>query len=341
MDLTLLSIQKKLLPDLLNVMQKRYEILRHIRLMQPVGRRSLSAYLDTTERILRAEVDFLKAEGLLRVELAGMSLTQEGYTLLEEMEPYVKVLFGLAKLEDTLAEKLRIPKVIVVSGDSDVSPLAKKAMGQAAAKMIRHILHEPMTVAVTGGSTIAEVVNMLPTAASMKGALFVPARGGLGEDVEYQANTLASQLAKKTGGQYRLLHVPDQLSEEMYQSMIQDANIRALLEEIRSARMVIHGVGEAIAMAERRKSDPLLIDKLKSNGAVGEAFGYYFDKEGKIVHKMQSVGLRLEDIKQIETVIAVAGGHSKADAIISVVRQGNTHLFVTDEGAAKSLLQRL
>ena len=41
----LIRIQQQLLPDLLKVMRKRYEILRHIRLMQPVGRRSLSSVL--------------------------------------------------------------------------------------------------------------------------------------------------------------------------------------------------------------------------------------------------------------------------------------------------------
>ncbi len=64
----------------------------------------------------------------------------------------------------------------------------------------------------------------------MKGSWFVPARGGLGESVDMQANTIASIMAKKTGGKYRLLHVPDHLGEEAYQSLIQDPQIQEVVE---------------------------------------------------------------------------------------------------------------
>nr|OTP15936.1 SorC family transcriptional regulator [Enterococcus sp. 9E7_DIV0242] len=40
-------------PDMLDVMQERYHILRNIYWMQPIGRRSLSESMGLTERILR------------------------------------------------------------------------------------------------------------------------------------------------------------------------------------------------------------------------------------------------------------------------------------------------
>ena len=58
---TVIEIQKKLLPDLLSIIQKRFHILRYIGAMEPVGRRSLATTLGLTERVLRSEVDFLKA----------------------------------------------------------------------------------------------------------------------------------------------------------------------------------------------------------------------------------------------------------------------------------------
>lgn len=60
-----IDVQRKLLPDLLAIMQKRYEILQHIRLMQPIGRRTLSLNLGISERVLRSEVQFLKEQHLL------------------------------------------------------------------------------------------------------------------------------------------------------------------------------------------------------------------------------------------------------------------------------------
>ena len=78
----LLEAQKKLLPDLLTVMQKRYDILQYIRLAEPIGRRSLATSLGLSERILRAEVQFLKEQNLLDVKTSGMMLTSEGHALL-------------------------------------------------------------------------------------------------------------------------------------------------------------------------------------------------------------------------------------------------------------------
>ena len=53
-----IDIQKKLLPDLLAIIQKRFHILRYIGAMEPVGRRNLASSLGLTERVLRSEVDF-------------------------------------------------------------------------------------------------------------------------------------------------------------------------------------------------------------------------------------------------------------------------------------------
>ena len=47
---SLINIQKRLLPDLLIVMRKRYHILQYLSLMEQSGRRSLAASLGLTER---------------------------------------------------------------------------------------------------------------------------------------------------------------------------------------------------------------------------------------------------------------------------------------------------
>ena len=56
----ILDIQKQLMPDLMDIMKKRYSILQHILVSGVVGRRTLASSLDMTERVLRGEVDFLK-----------------------------------------------------------------------------------------------------------------------------------------------------------------------------------------------------------------------------------------------------------------------------------------
>lgn len=337
----ILEIQKKLLPDLMEVMQKRYSILNLVWLSGTIGRRTLAAALNMTERVLRAEVDFLKAQGLLTIESVGIQLSPTGLELLEQMEPLVKELFGLADLEQKICSHFGLKQVIIVPGDADASPLTKKELGRAGAAVLRKVVSKDDAIAVTGGSTMAEIANWLTPSANLKGNWFVPARGGLGESVELQANSIASAMAKKTGGQYRLLHVPDHLSEEAYQSLIQEPDIQEIVEVIRGARVVVHGIGNALHMAERRRVDENTLLDLKKNGALAEAFGYYFNQDGQVVYKMPTVGLRLEDVQQTETVIAVAGGKGKGKAIAAILRYGQEDVLITDEGAAKEMLHHL
>ncbi|WP_028609182.1 sugar-binding transcriptional regulator [Paenibacillus harenae] len=330
----IVELQQQLVPDLLDAMKKRYSILHQVMLSDLIGRRTLAANLSMTERMLRAETDFLKAQGLLETHSGGMRISDSGKLLLEQLEPFYKTLFGLSELEETIRSHFGLSQVVVVAGDSDTSQQTKRELGRAGCQAFIRYLQPNDVVAVTGGSTIAQVSSQLVTSAPLKTNWFVPARGGLGESLDYQANTIASTMAKRTGAHYRLLHVPDHLGEEAFASIMQEPNIREIVDVIRSARIVIHGIGDAMVMARRRKLEQEVIEAMQAEGALAESFGFYFDRNGEVVHKMQTVGLRLEDIVKTEVVIGVAGGKSKGEAIAAIMRFGHNDVLVTDEAAA-------
>jgi central glycolytic genes regulator len=335
-----IDIQKRLLPDLLQVLQKRYSILRYIGFMQPVGRRSLAISLGLTERVLRGEVDFLKEQNLVSINNIGMSLTSEGKNLLEDLEGLMRELKGIDVMEMELKHYLGIKKVVIVAGDSDQSPMVKSELGKACANWMKNLLNGKNIIAVTGGSTMAAVAEGLSPELGSKELLFVPARGGIGEDVQNQANTISSIMAQNTHSKHRVFYVPDQVSKEIYESLIKEPEIHEVLNLIKSASIVLHGIGDAITMAERRKTPPEVKEKLESGQAVGEAFGYYFNEAGDIVHKVSTIGLQLKDLTNIPNVIAVAGGSSKAKAIKAYMKQApSSTVLITDEGVAKSLLK--
>src|SRR5690554_5076464 len=100
---TILEIQRRLAPDFVDVLRKRYNILRHIQSSGLVGRRTLASALHMTERVLRAETEFLKRQGLLETSTGGMQISDEGARLLAEMEPMMKEWIGLYELEEQIA----------------------------------------------------------------------------------------------------------------------------------------------------------------------------------------------------------------------------------------------
>jgi central glycolytic genes regulator len=337
---SIIDLQKRLIPDLMLVFQKRYSILQYIYLMQPVGRRSLAGSLNLTERVLRSEVEFLKEQNLIFISSVGMSLTSEGVKVLTSLESMIREITGINDIEKRLKNLLNIKQVFVVSGDSDESPLVKTELGRTTVNCMKQLLQGKNIIAVTGGTTIASVAEMLTPDFSEKELLFVPARGGIGEVVKNQANSICATMAENTGGNHRVFYVPEQVSQEIYESFIKEPYITDVLNLVRSANMVLHGIGNAITMAERRNTSQKELEEIKRKKAVGESFGYYFNETGEVVHKVLTVGLHLEDLQDIDNIIAVAGGTSKAKAICSYMMQApSSTILITDEGAAKRLLQ--
>ncbi|MDC3416176.1 sugar-binding transcriptional regulator [Aquibacillus salsiterrae] len=335
----LIEIQQKLFPDLLEVMQRRYKILHYIQLMEPIGRRSLADNIELAERVVRSEIDFFNKNGFIDVTAKGMHLTNSGKIILNQLADFMKEISGFSLIEQHLKDKLQLDHAIVVPGNSDDHDWVKQDLGKACVQYLKSILKQKQTVAVTGGTTMAAVAEMIKPFPGANKCMFVPARGGLGERVENQANTICVEMAKKVHGEYRLLYVPDPISEEAYQSIIGEPSIKEVLEIIRDANIVIHGVGDAVTMAKRRKASHHILQKIIDGHAVSEAFGYYFNEEGKVIHKVRTVGIQLEDLYKANCVIAVAGGKSKAKAINSYFKQGKGNVLITDESAAKELIR--
>ena len=170
---SILNIQKRLLPDLMEVMQKRYQILQYIKFMQPVGRRSLALSLHMTERVVRSEVEFLKEQHLIDVHSSGMSLSQDGIDTLERLDAVMREISDVDTLEKQLQQKLQVKNIIVVPGNSDTSPWVKAELGKAAAQCIKKLLTGQNIIAVTGGTTMASVAEMLTPVPANIDILFV------------------------------------------------------------------------------------------------------------------------------------------------------------------------
>ncbi len=330
------ALQRKIAPELVGLIEERFNILRQIQFAQPIGRRALASALGMGERVVRSQVEFLKGAGLIDFTPLGMSVTEEGQAMLDELDEYVRVLHGVAALEEELAALLGVRRVVITRGDADADPASLRELGRAAAGVLGEYLGDNMTVAVSGGSTMAWVAEAAGAAA--RNVTIVPARGGLGEKVEYQANTIAAVMAGKLGGRYRLLHIPDGVSGEALDVLLaHDVNLRGVDELIRQADVVLHGIGLAEAMAARRVIAPALISELKARGAAGEALGQYATIGGEIIYTTDSIGLRLDDLPGVGKVIAVAGGRKKAAAIVAVTAAGSRDVLVTDEGAARAI----
>ena len=204
---------------------------------------------------------------------------------------------------------------------------------------MKNIIKDNDIIAITGGSTIKEVVEAFPKVNNFSEVLVIPARGGMGRKVESQANYLAAALANKVNGTYKLLHIPENVSGEVLEGLLKEKQIKEVIENIHNADILIYGIGNAIHMAKKRGLSEEYISKLESLGAVGEAFGCYFNKESQVVSENTPIGININDAKKINTHIAVAAGENKVEAIIATEMNNSNAVLVTDESAGRKIAE--
>lgn len=334
-------MQKKIVPELVSTLEKRYNVLRTICHNQPIGRRVLAEILNIGERTVRTEIGFLKDQGLIEINASGMTVTSEGIELIYKLNDFIHEIKGLSEVEKKIETLLNLKKVIVVPGDIEENPLVLKDLGKACANYVRDVLEDNSIIALTGGSTLKEVVEAFPKITNLSKIQVVPARGGMGKKVETQANTLAATLAQKLNGTYKMLHISENLSLDILDTLLKEEAVKAVIDTIHKADILIYGIGNAVQMAKKRGVPQAEIDNLINKGAVGEAFGCYFNKDSEIISETTAVGIKINEARKIKTHIAVAGGHNKIESIISTEFNDINGVLVTDEATAHGILERL
>ncbi|GAA3733714.1 sugar-binding transcriptional regulator [Salinicoccus jeotgali] len=334
----LLDIQKRIAPEVVSELQKRSTILKQIRTYQPIGRRPLAKQLNMTERVLRKEVDALHDLDLIDIDKKGISISQTGIEVLDELSPFMTTLDRRSGLALKLQQQYNLQGCHIIRGDADEDPELQQELSQLMAEELQKMVFDNAIISVAGGSTMANVSQYLKPAAEK--LLFVSARGGLGEEVGNQANSIASRLAKATGGEHRVLYAPDSVGDSAYESLKDEPSIKEIAELNRRSDYVMHGIGEAFMMARRRNVEAATLSRLEADCAVGETFGYYFNAEGDIVRKVKTIGIQLEDLASKKAIFAVAGGSSKKEAVRAYMKVApkNTILFI-DEAIGEFLLK--
>jgi central glycolytic genes regulator len=191
----LLTVMERFAPEAIQIMNTRYLVLRQVLHNQPIGRRQMGKNVGCTERLVRAEIETLRTRGALQMTPAGIYLTPYGEEMLRDIDEIVPWLFNIQILADKLKERFGLDEVVIVPGDSFYDSIAREDLGRAGAEYLRKKLFSSCILAVTGGTTLARVANAMREGLNANHVCVVPARGGLGQDVELQAGSIAAKIA--------------------------------------------------------------------------------------------------------------------------------------------------
>lgn len=336
-----IEVSKKIIPDILKVLERRYDILRIISQNNGIGRRKLSTILNLTERNIRSEIEILKTEKLIVIESGGVKISEKGKELLEDIEFYIKDIKGLTDLSEKIKELLGVKSVSIVPGDLNKDGKVLLEIGRKASEVLKEKIKPNYYIGVTGGSTIMEVSNQLEIKKKYEDTVVFPARGGLGEQLETQANTISAKIAEKLSGKYKLFYLPDNLDKYLFETFKTSDYIKEMDECLEKMDLLVFGIGRSDYMAEKRKLSEREKEILKEKKSVTESLGYFFDIEGKLILETKTIGLNIENFKKMKNLIGVAGGYNKGDSIISVSKLNKNIDLVIDEGASKRIIEVL
>jgi deoxyribonucleoside regulator len=264
-----------------------------------------------------------------------------GIVRIEIREP----LDRLPGLERALTERfpLREARVVRDPGDDSV-PVSH--LGRAAADYLSGVVGDGMCVGVSNGRALAAVAKYL-TRQSATGVNVVQIIGSLGtDDLTIDGPDIARALAAAYGAQCRYLHVPLLVSDATVRAtLVRDRIVAQTLRMGRASDVVLAGVG-TLAPSDRSPIFKGFLSSrdlagIRQRGGIGHICGIHYDVRGQeldVDANRRTIGIGLEAMRRIPNVVAVAGGRTKAGAIVAGIRGGLIRSLVTDEAAATQML---
>ncbi|XJS11370.1 sugar-binding transcriptional regulator [Aerococcaceae bacterium WGS1372] len=338
------SIIQSIVPEINDLLAERLAILRVLQQSDVrVGRKFIAQQTNLTERTVRSILEVLKQQSLVSVLRTGVSITAEGHEELELIDTFVlhQERHRYYEIEEALKRKLDIEHCLIVAGDADQDSVVFDRLGQAVQTVLNDFLPKGENViAVTGGSTLFQVAQSFTKELSDDRSItFVPSRGGLGSSINIQSNSVGSLMAQQTESSYTPLFMPENLTKETSEMLLNDPAIKSIIEMSKQANCLLLSIGTADIMAQRREITEEQLEIIERGHAVGEAFGIFFDEKGETVLRYPRVGLKFKDLSNIPLLITIVGGSSKAEAVEAFFQRAPSHgWLICDEGLANMVL---
>lgn len=247
-------------------------------------------------------------------------------------------------LEDKLRALLGLETAAVIRTlPGATSSDARRAVGHFGAAIAASLIAPGSVVAISGGRTMRELVQNLPTD-KKAGLTVVQTMGSLDSSVApVDALELGRVMARRCEGLFLSLNspafVPDKRTRDSFLALTQ---IRAVWQHLSQARVALVGIGtlENSIFVERGILSADDLARLRDGGAVGEICGRFFNAEGQECDspwRDRVVSIELDQLRTIPQVVGIVAGSDRSAAIAAAVRGGLLKSLIIDEGGANAL----
>ncbi len=293
--------------------------------------------LTQSEIARRLELSTAKVNRLLQ------QAREQGYVNITIRTPFQH----LFDLEARLKAVFGLQEVIVIPSAGESTSSLLNVVGTVASSFLLEHLHDGDVIGIGGGTAVhASVQSVEPSRVYQ--VKVVPVFGAIQGDMTLDVNYLASSLAGRLGGTAYQLHAPAFVDNGEQRNQLHEmAPIKEILDIARQATHLLVGVGtvdaEVSRFAKFSALSPADLRHISADcGAVGEIAGTIYDIDGGTVapeYASRVIGLARPELMAIPYRIGVAVTASKAMTMYGALRGGFLHALITDETAARGVLE--
>lgn len=224
---------------------------------------------------------------------------------------------------------------------------ALAAVGRLGAEWLLGNVRQGQRVSLSWGRTLQAMVEAVHVERELPIEV-APLVGGLSSVAsETTGEELVRELAGRLGARFQRLHAPALLeSRAARDTLMMEPAIASVLDAGRRSSISFVGVGaygwgasaaiiEALRLSDVERA---LFDQAKP---VGDLCARFFDDEGRPIRGVvddRVLGVSLDDLRRIPTVVGLAAGIEKARGLLGALRGDLLNVVVCDSALAQAVL---
>lgn len=250
-------------------------------------------------------------------------------------------------IERNLRETFGLKKVIAVPVMNSPEDNLRIKLSNALSRYLNMIVSDNDVIGVSWGTTLYVCSLNLKMFEEIENIQVVQMCGAISmADKDIYASEIPKKFAEALNGTPYLLPLPAVVDNiEAKNAIIKDKSVSEILNMANQANVAIYSVGifgHNRTLCRAGYVSPQKADELLRKGAVGDMCSRIINSHGQICDPeldSRTIGIELEDLKNKEYSIAVAGGLDKVECIRAALRGGYANVLITDEDAGRELLK--
>ena len=220
------------------------------------------------------------------------------------------------------------------------------ALGRGAVGWLKPRLKDGIRIGLGLGRTISHLPQVFEPNGSADCTFTEIVGAAADHNQEISSYNITSKMAELIGGKAEFFYAPTFVSSpSLKEELIGEPSVKKSLQRARTSDIILQSVGpvdETALLYLHGCLDGDALAELRRKGAVGDALGHYFDREGRPVRSFTDqlmIGLDLEDLTRVPWSVVIAGGPEKVSVIAAALRGEFFNVAVTDAETALQLIE--